>query len=183
MYTITWAPGSESSLDQIFNDCREQQYLDRTHRYWKNYSPDYWIDAGIIANTIYFNNNNVPEMCSTISSRQCWPNNVYRILNRIWKHTNRVKLKYTREMTQGWADSVTSQINWLEQNLDYKLIFISRQTLNWQKHALEKFYNYGITLKMDNYAYLTCPNECDNTCWQNIVYIGDESVLTQWPRR
>jgi hypothetical protein len=28
-----------------------------------------------------------------------------------------------------------------------------------------------------------CPNECDDTCWQRIIYAGDESLLEQWKRK
>lgn len=181
MKTVTWEPGTDAELDKLFDDLREQQYQDRTHRLWKNYGGEYWRDAGIIANTICFDDNDIPEMCSTISSRECWPQGVYRLLNRLWRHSN--KVKYPRTMSKSFAESAINQIDWLKQNTNYKLVFMSRQTQNWQKFALENFYNYGLDLKTDNYKYLTCPNECDDTCWQSIVYNGDESFLTHWNRR
>jgi hypothetical protein len=79
--------------------------------------------------------------------------------------------------------SAKSQIEWLQQNTDCKLYFISRQTGNWQEWMSTHFKDYGIDFKYDNYKYLTCPNECDDTCWQHIVYSGDEQLLNVWKRR
>ena len=124
MKTITWSIGSDSKLDNLFNNLREHQYQDKSHRLWQNYSKESFEYAGIIACTINFNDQQEPEMCSTISSRPCWPKNVYRILNRAWKHTNRTKTRI--EISQGMGDSVISQIEWLKENTDYKMYFISR---------------------------------------------------------
>ena len=80
--------------------------------------------------------------------------------------------------------SAGSQIEWLEKNTDCLLYFISRQTdNNWDNWMIEHFKEYGIHFKTDKYLYLTCPNECDNTCWQHIIYTGDDSLLELWKRR
>jgi hypothetical protein len=181
MKTVTWEPGTDKELDELFHSLREQQYQDRTHRLWKNYGSEYWADAGIIANTICFDNNDVPEMCSTIASRTCWPAGVYRILNRLWRHSN--KVKYPRTMSKSFAESAINQIDWLKHNTDYKLVFMSRQTNNWRKFTQEQFLIHGLELKMDNYKYLTCPNECDDTCWQHILYYGYEQLLLDWKKQ
>jgi hypothetical protein len=76
-----------------------------------------------------------------------------------------------------------SQIEWLKENTDCKLYFISRQTDNWNDWMIEHFKEYGIEFKTDNYMYLTCPNECDDTCWQRIIYSGDTGLLEQWKRK
>jgi hypothetical protein len=63
------------------------------------------------------------------------------------------------------------------------LYFISRQTNNWDNWMIAHFKEYGINFKTDNYLYLTCPDECDDNCWQRIIYSGNETLLEQWKRR
>jgi hypothetical protein len=180
MKVITWAPGTDLKMDQLFDQLREQQYNDRSHRLWKNYSKDSFDFA--VALTIYFNDNNEPEMCSSIASRDCWPVNAYRILNRLWKHSN--KIKFPRVMSPSFAESAKSQIEWLEHNTNCELYFISRQTDNWEEWVIKNFQEvYGVGFKTDNYKYLTCPNECDDTCWQKIIYNGNEQLLAQWKQK
>jgi hypothetical protein len=180
MRTVTWAPGSDLELDKLFNDLREQQYQDRSHRLWENYSRDSFKFA--VALTICFDNNDVPEMCASVASRDCWPENVYRILNRLWKHSN--KIKYPRTMSPSFADVAKSQIAWLKEHTNYQLYFISRQTDNWEEWVIRNFKEvYDIPFETDKYKYLTCPNECDNACWQKIIYHGDARVLDVWKKQ
>jgi hypothetical protein len=180
MQTITWAPGTDLKMDQLFDQLREQQYNDRSHRLWKNYSKDSFDFA--VALTICFNDNGEPEMCSSIASRDCWPVNAYRILNRLWKHSN--KIKFPRVMSPSFAKSAKSQIEWLSNNTNCELYFISRQTDNWEDWVIKNFQEvYGVGFKTDNYKYLTCPNECDDTCWQKIIYNGNEQLLSQWKQK
>jgi hypothetical protein len=180
MKSITWKPGSNKELDSLFNQCRLEQYTDRTHRLWENYSVDMYKDA--VALTICFNDQDYPEMCSTIAVKNCWPVGCYRILNRLWKHSN--KIKFPRVMSPSFAESAKSQIAWLAQNTNCELYFISRQTDNWEEWVIKNFQEvYGVGFKTDNYKYLTCPNECDDTCWQKIIYNGNEQLLTQWKQK
>lgn len=180
MKAVTWKPGSNFELDQLFDKLREEQYQDRSHRLWKNYSQESFDTA--IALTICFNDSNEPEMCSSIASRNCWPNDAYRILNRLWKHSN--KIAFPRVMSPSFGMSAASQINWLKENTSYQLYFISRQTENWEEWCIRNFQNvYNLSFKTDNYKYLTCPNECDDTCWQKIIYNGNDQLLEQWKRR
>lgn len=179
MRTITWVPGTDVELDQLFDNLREQQYQDRSHRLWKNYSKANFNSA--VALTICFNDLGDPEMCSSISSRECWPSGAYRILNRLWKHSN--KIAYPRVMSDSFGSSAQSQINWLKNNTDCQLYFISRQTDNWENWCIANFLDrFRLPFKTDNYKYLTCPNECDGTCWQKIIYNGNESILSQWKK-
>jgi hypothetical protein len=179
MNTITWKPGTNKDFDQLFHSLREQQYNNRSHRLWKNYSIESFDYA--VALTIVFDDNAQPEMCSSIASRDCWPNGAYRILNRLWKHSN--KISYPRIMSPSFAETAKSQITWLKENTDYSLCFISRQTENWEQWVIKNFYEvYDIEFKTDNYKYLTCPNEYNNTCWQNIIYQGEDQILTQLKR-
>lgn len=181
MRVETWAPGSNKLLDDTFNFLREEQFQNKSHRLYNNYSHEAFSHAGIIAYTICFNDNDVPEMCSSISSRDCWPSGAHRILNRLWKHSN--KITFPRVMSPSFAESAKSQIAWLKENTDSQLYFISRQTDNWESWVMHNFQTvYNIPFQTDNYKYLTCPNECDNTCWQKIIYNGNPEILTQWKR-
>lgn len=180
MKAITWSPGENIELDQLFDSLREQQYQNREHRLWKNYSKDSFEFA--VALTICFNDNGDPEMCSSIASRDCWPDGAYRILNRLWKHSN--KISYPRVMSESFGQTTQSQIEWLQANRDYQLYFISRQTDNWEEWCIKNFQKqFNLTFETDNYKYLTCPNECDDTCWQKIIYNGNKQLLSQWKRK
>ena len=179
MRVETWAKGSVPELDLLFDQLREQQYQDRSHRLWQNYSKTSFEHAGIIACTIYFDDDDLPEMCSSISSRDCWPNDAYRILNRTWKHSN--KVVHSVKISNAMISNVRSQIAWLEKFTDYKLSFISRQTDNWMDWVAGKFkFQYNLDFKIAPNKYLTCPNECDDTCWQRVIYTGDEKLLNNW---
>lgn len=179
MKTYTWAPGTDSYLDDIFNQTREEHYQSIEHRLRENYSKHSFDYADIVAYTIAFNDNDVPEICSTIANRPCWPGPAYRILNRLWKHTN--KVKHSTFISEAMVSNVISQVQWLEENTDCELYFISRQTDNWMKWVSTKFseqYDINFTIAEDK--YLTCPNECDDSCWQRIIYIGDKEILSEW---
>lgn len=180
MQTITWTPGTNIELDCLFDQLREQQYQDHSHRLWKNYSKESFNFS--VALTICFNDDGIPEMCSSIASRNCWPDGAYRILNRLWKHSN--KIAFPRVMSPSFAESTKSQIEWLKNNTNSRLHFISRQTDNWENWVIKNFKEaYNIDFQTDNYKYLTCPNECDDTCWQKIIYNGDKEILTQWKQK
>jgi hypothetical protein len=179
MRVETWTKGSVPKLDLLFDQLREQQYQDRSHRLWQNYSKTSFEHAGIIACTIYFDDDDLPEMCSSISSRDCWPNDAYRILNRTWKHSN--KVVHSVKISKAMVSNVRSQIEWLEKFTDYKLYFISRQTDNWMEWVAGKFKSqYDLDFTIAPNKYLTCPNECDETCWQRVIYTGDEQLLDNW---
>lgn len=180
MKTYTWAPGTNSELDEIFEIARQARFEDQTHRYWKNYGEDSFKFA--VALTICFGDDGVPEMLSSIANRECWPKQAYRILNRLWKHSN--KIAYPRVMSPSFAETAKSQIKWLDEHTDCGLYFISRQTDNWEDWVIKNFDDvYGIKFKKDNYKYLTCPNECDDTCWQRIIYSGNSELLKAWKRQ
>lgn len=181
MSAITWAPGSNPEMDQIFDQLRESQYQDRSHRLWKNYAPDHFSFA--VALTIYFGDDNEPELCSSIALRDCWPTETYRILNRLWKVRDIRKPGATSRMSPSFGHTALSQVNWLKANTDYNLYFISRETDNWERWVARQFEVYGLEFNMSEYRYLTCPNECDESCWQNIIYNGDEKVLESWRRK
>jgi len=181
MKTITWVPGTDAIHDELFDQLREQHYNDHSHRLWQNYSRKEFDFIRPVALTIYFDDDNIPEVCSSISERDCWPKGAYRIHNRVWKCNN--KKQFLRRVSPSMGYSAKSQIEWLKENTDCKLYFISRQTNNWDEWMIEHFKEYDIHFKTDNYMYLTCPNECDDTCWQRIIYSGDESLLAQWKRK
>lgn len=178
---ITWKPGTNETLDKLFDELREKQYQDRSHRLWSNYnSTDVFKYA--VALTVYFDDNGIPELCSSIASRNCWPDNVFRILNRAWKSNN--KKLFLRKISDCMGYSAISQIQWLEANINCKLYFVSRQTNHWDNWVVPNFQKqFNLIFETSAYKYLTCPNECDDTCWQTIIYNGNLEILTQWKRR
>jgi hypothetical protein len=179
MKTITWLPGSMPKLDLIYDNLREERHRDKSHRLWMNYSKEYFEDSGVAALTIFFNDNDQPELCSSISSRSCWPENCYRLLNRMWKVSNRQII--LKRVSDSVGLSIISQIEWLKKNTNYRLAFMSRETSNWENWTIKNLKTYfSLEFKTDGYKYLTCLNENDNSCWQRIIYQGDEKVLKEW---
>lgn len=179
MKTITWIPGTNNEYDSLFDDLRDQRHSDTSHRLWKNYAKEEFKDVAALS--IYFDDNNVPEVCSSIIQRPCWPKKVYRIHNRAWKPNN--KKTFLRKVNPSMGYVALSQIEWLKDNTDCELYFISRQTFYWNEWMIKHFKEWGIDFKTNNYMYLTCPNECDSTCWQHIIYNGNTELLKEWKCR
>jgi hypothetical protein len=97
----------------------------------------------------------------------------------MWKHSN--KVSHSKRISEAMVASVVSQINWLKENTSCDLYFISRQTDNWMGWVAGKFKSqYNLDFKIAPNKYLTCPNECDETCWQRVIYTGDEQLLDNW---
>jgi hypothetical protein len=83
-----------------------------------------------------------------------------------------------------FSKTVEAHVNYAEQQLNAEIVFISRQYNNWQaftkKILTEKV---GIEFKYNDHKYLTCGNEQDDTCWQKILYRGNETLLTDWKNK
>lgn len=181
MKVITWKYGSDPELDQIFDHYRQLQFIDTSHRLSKNYSKDFYKFS--IAHTIAFNNKEEPEICSSIASRSCWPSNVYRVMNRLWKTKNH-RIKHSTFISEAMVGNLISQIKWLEQNTDFKLFFISREKDGWRDWSIQKFKEqFSINFKKAEGKYLTCPNESDDSCWQYLIYQGDHTVFSEWKHK
>lgn len=176
--SITWNKGNNPDLDDLFDQLRQKRYEDKSHRLWANYDKKF-LDH-VEALTICFEDD-IPIICSSISYRSCWPNDVYRILNRTWKSGK--QRKYSKTVGPRILNIVASQTQWLNNNRKPSLTFISRQTVKWTTFVAVGLREFGMDYKTDEYFYLTCPNECDQTCWQKIVYTGDESKLQEWKRK
>jgi hypothetical protein len=167
-------------MDTLFDSLREKQHQDKTHRLWKNYNKRMMDDC--VACTIVFDCDNQPIVCSSISARSCWPDDTYRIYNRLWKPNDRKE--YLRRVTLGVGAAGASQIDWLKQHTDFELYFISRETSNWQDWMIDSFKNdHNIHFTKDPYKYLTCPCEQQDACWQYIIYNGNQDILKQWKHR
>lgn len=180
MKVVTWIPGTNPEYDQLFDELREIHHSDHSHRLWRNYGREAF--ANVSALTIYFDNEGLPEVCSSILARDCWPAEAYRIHNRVWKANN--KKTFLRTVSDSMGYAAKSQIEWLEKNTDYKMYFISRQTNNWEEWMIKHFKErFNIDFQTDEYSYLTCPNECDDTCWQKIIFNGNVELLKDWKRR
>lgn len=178
MHTITWAPGSDEKHDRLFHALRELNFKNKNHRFWKNYEASQFNNA--IAYTIYFNDNNVPELCSSVVYKNCWPKGAYRVLNRTWK-PNSKKLFFSREVNRHFGLVIQSQLKFLKENVsDVKLTFISRQTNNWEDFVIHYFKQFDLNFNKIDKKFLTCSNEIDSSCWQKIIYMGDDNLLDVW---
>lgn len=182
IYARTWIPGQDQELDTLFEKLRSDIYQKQEYTLWANYSEKNFQHCKAL--TISFDNDK-PLFCSSILGKtpwHKWPDNVYRVMNRYWRVGG--DHSFLKRVSEGSGIMVQNQLNWLKENTDWKLAFISRQTDNWQDFAIDSFKNYfDIDFKMDNYSYCTCETPNDDSCWQKIIYIGDSTVLETWKRR
>lgn len=176
-----WKPGTDQDLDRLFDHLREQQYNNHQDPLWPNYSAEAFNDCAALS--IFFDSDGVPEVCSSIAERSVWPAGAYRICNRFWKPNNRLK-GFNSQLSEGFVETVRAQIEWLKNNTDSGLCFISRQKTGWQRHLSTKLNDrLGTCFRYDKYRYQTCPCSTDETCWQNIIYDGDTGLLNSWSKK
>jgi len=180
MYCKTWAQGTNVELDSLFETLRIKQFNDHSHPLWANYNEHPFTEASALS--IAFDDNDSPEFCSSIQTRTCWPPQAYRILTRLWKITPTDGP--LRGLQPLGGIMLHSQIDWLKANTDCKLIFISREGNSWQKFVIDQYKNkFDLEFKFDSHSYKTCETPKDDSCWQPIIYQGDETLLTEWERR
>lgn len=180
MSAVTWTNQSNSDLDILFENLREQQYNNTEDKYWRNYSLENFGHE-VVAKTIYFDPDGKPALCSSICKKDVWPANTYRILNRTWK-TPTSRYEFPPGIGNNFADTVRSQLQWLRTNTQCQLYFCSRQKDGWQNWAIKNFIPHNLYFETDEYKYLTCTNPNDDTCWQTIIYSGNKNLLESWPR-
>ena len=88
------------------------------------------------------------------------------------------------KISEAMGMTTISQVSWIKENADCELYFISRQTDNWTTWVQRNFQRqFNLNFKIGSYKYLTCPNECDDTCWQPILYSGNDQLLENWKHR
>lgn len=173
----TWT--FDSVLDDLYESLREEQH-NKTHRLSKNYSKHHVTE--ISAKSIYWGSDGKPKIVCSILHRTCWPNGLYRILNRLWKPEMNTGPVFG--IDEGFGELIKSQSEWCYNN-GAKGIFMSRETKpNWQSWAQPIFVEQtGIEFYAPIQKFLTCNNECDDSCWQYILYHGDNSLLNTWKQR
>lgn len=180
MNAETWTLGTNHDLDLLFETLRGNQYSNKSQPLWMNYNKEHFTNE-CSAVTIVFEHDK-PILCASVLHRQCWPKNVYRIMNRLWRTVPADNP--LRKPHLGVATMIRSQVNWLQNNKQCSLVFMSRQTDKWQKWSTKHLQkHYDLTFNYDNYKYLTCDNHLENSCWQRIIYQGDDTVLSSWSRK
>lgn len=175
-----WIPGTDKPLDDLFEQLRTKQFQHQEDHLWYNYSESAFTECEALC--IAFDEDGNPEFCSSILKRDCWPENTYRILNRLWKTIPRVR-SIRSGASPGFLASIAAQAKWLDENRKTDLIFISRSNDNWQSILLDSLEKYGMPFQNDSYKYLTCKDQDEDTCWQYIIYRGDVSKLNEWKRK
>jgi hypothetical protein len=180
MHTITWKPNTLPEYDTLFETLRNQQYQNREQPLWQNYTAEHFQNE-CSALSIGFNDNNEPEYCGSILSRDCWPAGVYRILNRFWRINQVGRLVDFSPISKTLIDS---QIQWVSENTDGELVFISRENRYWQRWGAKKYMEqFNLEFKYNANRYLTCDNTAHEGCWQYIIYHGNEKLLDTWKNK
>jgi hypothetical protein len=146
----------------------------------KNYSSHHLNE--ISAKSIYWGKDGLPKIVCSILNRQCWPQGVFRILNRLWKPD--INTGPVFGIDEGFGLLVENQVKWCIDN-GAKGVFMSRETSShWQYWAQSIFLEQtGIKFHIPTEKFLTCDNECDSTCWQHILYHGEASLINNWRRK
>lgn len=172
---VTWT--ADPALDAIYEDLRKKHYLKAGHRLYKNYSLNHVNEVS--AKTIYWGHSGEPEIICSILTRSCWPENTYRILNRLWKPN--ILSGPIFDISEGFAKILEDQINWCELR-NAKGMFMSREgDGRWQHWVSEKLGKMtNLNFYIPNERFLTCKDEEADSCWQKIVYYGDKNTLNNW---
>ena len=180
MHCEIWVPGTRTDLDALFDHLRKQRYRDTDHPLWKNYAKEEFSKCTILS--IVFDSKGNPEFCSSVIQRDCWPKDAYRLINRVWKiNPTPGPIK---QLKPSGGVMLHSQIEWLKQHTDCRLVFVSRKGPLWQRFAINQYKKYfDLEFKTDAYKYCTCETPNDESCWQHIIYQGDESVLANWTKK
>jgi hypothetical protein len=179
MHTEIWRPGENSDLDSLFETLRHKQHSDTSHVLYENYNKKSFEECAALSITFY---NDVPVVAGSILKRDCWPNNVYRILNRFWKiPEHRIKFLDRKNGLDALCQTVKSHTTYALKNLNAELVFMSRQYGNWQKFTQKIIQEKtGINFEYNSNRYLTCSNCQDESCWQFILYHGSENLTQEW---
>lgn len=179
MHTEIWKPGENNDLDSLFESLRQVQYNDKSHALASNYSKTAFEECVALSITFH---NNLPIVAGSILNRDCWPTQAFRILNRFWKiKEHRLNILDRTNGLDALCQTVLVHTDFAYKNLNAKLVFMSRQYENWQKFTqriIKKKTN--LDFKYDSERYLTCSNHQDESCWQFILYNGDESLTHKW---
>lgn len=174
---VTWV--KDSKLDNLYESLRIK-HSSTNHRLRKNYSEEHVRE--VTAKSIYWGLDGEPKIVCSILTRPCWPNNVYRILNRLWK--TELNTGDVFDIDIGFGRLIESQVDWCLENGAHG-VFMSRQSnADWKSWALPIFVKQtGINFSSPDNKFLTCSNESDKTCWQQILYYGDLHLLNTWKQR
>jgi hypothetical protein len=196
MHAVTWRPGTDVLNDSLFDHLREKHYRKTDHPLWKNYARDHFYNE-CLALSMVFGDHGLPVFCASILGRDCWPADTYRIVNRyfatgLWCPTKLpVNFNLPEEavgpvktMAKENGGIVQSQIDWLKENTNYKMFFMSRENNYWQKWTADQFNEQiGVKFKYNNNYYQVCNNPSDSSCFQRIIYNGPDELLEQWVYR
>ena len=174
----TWT--SDTALDAIYEDLRKKHYIKAGHRLYKNYSPEHVQEVS--AKSIYWGHSGEPEIVASILSRPCWPENTYRILNRLWKP--KLMSNPIFEINEGFTKLIEDQINWCELR-GASGMFMSRQgDTSWQHWVVSKLSaQTDLEFYIPEEKFLTCSNEDDESCWQRIIYHGNTDTMSTWKNK
>ena len=181
MYALTWRPGTDTLYDPLFDHLREKHFRKRDHPLWQNYNKKHFFDE-CIAITIAFDGNDMPVLGGSILGRDCWPKNVYRIINRLWSvNPSEGPIK---NLHPAGGPLIRSQIEWIKNNYECEMVFISRESHNWQAWTIEQYKRlYDLNFEYDNYRYQVCSTPNNDSCFQRIIYQGNENLLESWIRK
>jgi hypothetical protein len=174
---ITWVENKK--LDALYESLREKHYS-FNHKLKENYSETH--SREVIAKSIYWGTDGQPKIVCSILRRDCWPNNVYRILNRLWKTD--INTGPIFDIDRGFGILIENQVEWCLENGAHGM-FMSRQgNSKWQSWSLPIFKEQtDIEFIAPPQHFLTCDNETDSSCWQQILFYGDNNLLNTWKQR
>lgn len=179
MYSKIWIPGTNKELDDLFEHLRQIQYNNKEVELWQNYNENAFKKC--VALTITFDDDHNPDFCGGIRIRDCWPKQVYRICDRLWRHSQR---KIHIKNSPGTGVTAKNQIEWLKEHTDMKLVFVSRESEKWQRYVVTQWKRQvDLDFEYDSYKYRTCTTPDDPSCWQYIIYSGDNTLLQEWQRK
>lgn len=198
MWALTWRPGTDDLYDPLFEHLRERHYRDQTHPLWKNYNREHFQQE-CLAISIAFGNHHMPVFCGSILKRDCWPKNTYRVINRFFATGFWCADGIDQDKVANWTpeqvapidklaleqgELLKSQINWLKENVECDMVFVSRESKYWQQWTVDQYRDqFGLEFKYDRHQYQVCSTPNDDSCFQRIIYQGPDELLNTWNRK
>jgi hypothetical protein len=125
--------------------------------------------------------NNKPYLFSTIFRRARWPEGCYRILNRTWKLNRQDHI--SKEIDPLFKEMVEHQIHWLNNNVEYRTIFISRE--HNSRNTLINVRDYLNTGEFEFTlleGLIRVSAGDPKVACQDILFTGESEVFNEWPK-
>jgi hypothetical protein len=165
----TFIPSLYPALTRELNRYSANLKNKDTHRLLENYIDIDFFEFPFV--TVLKQNNNIVGF-STGYTRNFYPNNCVRILNRYYQDSNNLRVKFTREVLRPTTYNILTHQLEMCKRLNFDQCFISREprTNNFFQKFIDKVEDStNYIWEFSSGPFLVAPNPRNNECWQSIA--------------